>query len=107
PDPFKILEKAKSGKIKPPRLKNTNVPKDVDAIIMKCLATKTDERFQKPSEIVRRLAVFKGKDSKKSEIDDILGRIKARERTATNPCWNCRRPLPYKSKICPHCGEMV
>lgn len=107
PDPFKILERAKSGKIKPPRLKNDAIPKDIDDIIMKCLATKTDERYQKPSEIIRRLAVFKGKDSKKSEIDDIMGRIKARERGVTHLCWNCRRPLPHKSKICPYCGEAV
>ena len=105
PDPFKILEKAKEGKIKPPRLKNVNVPKEIDELIMKCLATQTDERFQKPSEIIRRLTVFKGKEAKKTEIEDIMGRIKARERTTTNPCWNCRRPLPYKSSICPYCGE--
>ncbi len=106
PDPFKILEKAQQRKIRPPRLLNSKIPKVIDEIIMKCLAYKVEERYQKPSEIIRQLATFKGKSSKKTEIEDIMGRIKARERT-TMICWNCRRPLPYKARNCPHCGEPV
>jgi len=105
PDPFKILEKVQEGKIKPPRVRNNRIPKEINEIIMKCLSSKIEDRYQKASEIIRHLAAFKGKDSKKSEIDDILGRIKAREKTTTAECWNCRRPLPLKSKTCPHCGE--
>ncbi len=107
PDPFKILEQAKGGKVKPPRVRNAVIPKEIDEVIMKCLSVKVEERFQRPSEIIRRLAAFKGKDAKKSEIEDIMGRIRARERAMTSPCWNCRRPLPYKAKICPYCGEPV
>jgi len=107
PDPFKILEKAQEGKITPPRLKNNTIPKDIDKIIMKCLATKVEDRYQKASEIIRDISRFKGKDQKKSEIEDIWRRIKARERHASPLCWNCRRPLPYKTKNCPHCGESV
>lgn len=105
PDPFKILEKAKEGKITPPRLKNNRTPKEIDQIIMTCLASNVEDRYQKASEILRDLAKFKGRDSKKTEIDDIWGRIKARERKKTDLCWNCRRPLPYKAKACPYCGE--
>lgn len=104
PDPFKILEKAQQGKIQPPRLKSSGIPKEINDIIMRCLSFKVEERYQRPSEIIRHLAAFKGKESKKSEIEDIWGRIKARER-ATIFCWNCRRPLPFKSKDCPYCGE--
>ncbi|MCK4646361.1 MAG: protein kinase [Candidatus Aminicenantes bacterium] len=107
PDPFKIMEKAQDGKIKPPRVENSKIPKEINEIIMKCLAARPEERYQKASEIIRHLSTFKGKDSKKSEIDDIMGRIKARERTATNLCWNCRRPLPYKAITCPYCGEIA
>lgn len=107
PDPFKILEKAQEGKITPPRLKNNTIPKDIDKIIMKCLATKVEYRYQKASEIIRDISRFKGKDQKKSEIEDIWRRIKARERHVSPLCWNCRRPLPYKTKNCPHCGESV
>jgi serine/threonine protein kinase len=105
PDPFKILEKAKLGKITPPRLKNTQIPKEVDRIIMKCLASKVEERYESPVQIVKDISKFKGKDARKSEIDDIRGRIKARELRKSHQCWNCRRPLPYKAQICPHCGE--
>lgn len=107
PDPFKILEKAKDGKITPPRLKNNKIPKDIDKIIMKCLSPKIEERYQKASEIVKELTKFKGKDADKSELDDILGRIRARERINKKLCWNCRKPLPIKAKKCPHCGEVI
>ncbi len=107
PDPFKILEKAQEGKITPPRLKNNTIPKEIDNIIMKCLANKVEDRYQKASEIIRDISRFKGKDQKKSEIEDIWRRIKARERQSSPLCWNCRRPLPYKTKNCPHCGETV
>jgi serine/threonine protein kinase len=106
PDPFKIMERAQEGKIQPPRLKNNRIPKEINETIMKCLSFKVEERYQRPAEIIRVLAAFKGKESKRSEIEDIWGRIRARERTATN-CWNCRRPLPFKARNCPYCGEAV
>ena len=107
PDPFKILEKAKEGKITPPRLKNSKITKDVEVVILKCLALNPEERYESASEIIRALSTLKSKDQKTSEIEDILGRIRARERSGGELCWNCRRPLPYKSKACPHCGEPV
>lgn len=105
PDPFKILEKSQQGKITPPRLKNSRVPKELDEIIMKCLASKVEERYQKPSEILRALSVLKERDRKVTEIEDILSRIRARDSLRGELCWNCRRPLPYKARNCPRCGE--
>lgn len=107
PDPFKILEKAKKGQITPPRLKNNRIPKQIDQIIMKCLSSNVEERYQRASEIVKNISDFKGKDPVKSEIQDIMGRIRARERNKSDYCWNCRRPLPYKAVNCPYCGEKV
>lgn len=106
-DPFKILERAQKGKIKPPRLMNSKIPKEISEIIMQCLSAKVEERYQKASEIIRHLSAYKGKVSEKSEIEDIWGRIKARERRVTTLCWNCHRPLPHKEKNCPHCGEAI
>ncbi|HRD01092.1 MAG TPA: serine/threonine-protein kinase [Candidatus Saccharicenans sp.] len=107
PDPFKILEKAQQGKITPPRLKNMRVSKEVDNLIMRCLAPRVEDRVQTASEIIRELSRLKGKEEKGSELDDIFARIKAREQRKSDLCWNCRRPLPYKTKICPYCGEKV
>lgn len=107
PDPFKILEKAQQGKITPPRLRNSQVPREIDEIIMKCLASKVEDRYQKPGELIRALSALKGKKEHKSEIEDILTRIRAREEVRTELCWNCRRPLPLKARQCPHCGESV
>jgi serine/threonine protein kinase len=107
PDPFKILEKAKQGKITPPRLKNTSIPKEIDGIIMRCLCSRIEDRYQSPDEIEKEISRFKGKDIKKTEIDDIRRRIQARENRMNHLCWNCRRPLPHKTPQCPYCGEKV
>lgn len=107
PDPFKILEKAQQGKITPPRLKNMRVPKEIDVLIMKCLAPKVEDRIQSAQEIIRELSKIKGQAEKPPELEDIFARIKAREQRTTNLCWNCHRPLPYKAKTCPYCGESV
>lgn len=105
PDPFKILEMAKEGKITPPRLKNNRIPKEIDVIIMKCLSKELEGRYQKASDIIRDLAKFRGEEAKKSDIDDIWGRIRARETKSDKKCWNCRRPLHHKATQCRHCGE--
>jgi serine/threonine protein kinase len=107
PDPFKILEKAQQGRVTPPRIRNSKIPKDIDVIIMKALAPKVEDRYQTAAEIIRDLSLYKGKTPKTSEIEDIMLRIKAREQKTTAVCWNCRRPLPLKSRTCPHCGENV
>jgi eukaryotic-like serine/threonine-protein kinase len=105
PDPFKILEKAQEGKITPPRLKNVRVPREMDELIMRCLAAKPEDRFQRPGDLLKALADMRGEKHHKSEIEDILGRIRARDRAVSDLCWNCRRPLPFRSRHCPHCGE--
>jgi serine/threonine protein kinase len=107
PDPFKILEKAQEGKITPPRLKNMKVPRELDGIIMTCLASKVEDRYQRPYEILRALSDIRGEKHNKSEIEDILGRIRAREQSAAEVCWNCRRHLPPRAKACPYCGEVL
>lgn len=73
---------------------------------MKCLSKKLEDRYQKASDIIRNLAKFKGEDAKKSDIDDIWGRIRAREVKSDKQCWNCRRPLHHKTTQCYHCGEI-
>jgi len=51
------------------------------------------------------LSDIRGEKHRKSEIEDILGRIRAREPSTSEFCWNCRRPLPPRAKACPYCGE--
>ena len=107
PDPFKILEMAQQGKITPPRIKNSRVPREVDAIIMKALAPKIEDRYQTASEIIRDLSLYKGRTPKTSEIDDIMLRIKAREQKTAAFCGNCRRPLaaPVRARPARTAGE--
>ncbi|OGD21154.1 MAG: hypothetical protein A2W03_12895 [Candidatus Aminicenantes bacterium RBG_16_63_16] len=105
PDPFKILEKAQQGKITPPRLRNSKIPREIDEIIMKCLASKVEDRYRKPAELIHALGAMKKRDEKPPEIADMMCRIRARDQAKKEFCWNCRRPLPLKSRSCPHCGE--
>jgi len=107
PDPFKILEKAKEGKITPPKIKNNRISKEIDQVIMKCLSVNKEERYQKAGEIAASLLTLKNRDLKKHEIEDIRGRIKAREERTNEFCWNCRKPLPYKATECPYCKERI
>jgi serine/threonine protein kinase len=107
PDPFKILERAQEGRITPPRLKNMKIPRPLDEIIMKCLDANAEARYQRPAEISHAFAEIRGEKPAKAELDDILGRIRARERCGTEFCWNCRRQLPFRAKACPYCGESV
>jgi serine/threonine protein kinase len=107
PDPFKILEKAQQGRITPPRLRNSRIPRDIDEVIMKCLASKVEDRYQKSAEFIHALARLRKKEEKTTELEDMLVRIRAREQTKGELCWNCRRPLPLKTRYCPHCGESV
>jgi serine/threonine protein kinase len=105
PDPFKILAKAQEGKITPPRMKNPRLPRDLDSVIMTCLAVKVEDRYQRPSEVSRALVALKGEKPEKTDLDDILGRIRARDIAPSAACWNCRRQLPPRTKVCPYCGE--
>ena len=105
PDPFKILEKAQQGKITPPRLKNAKIPREIDEIIMSCLAAKVEDRYRRPAELIQALGALKKRDEKPPEIADMMSRIRARDQAKKELCWNCRRPLPLKSRSCPHCGE--
>ena len=74
---------------------------------MQCLSSQVENRYQTPEEITKEISRFKGKDAKKTEIEDIRRRIQAREGRKNHQCWNCRRPLPYKAAQCPYCGEKV
>ena len=107
PDPFKILEKAQQGQITPPRIRNSRIPRELDEIIMRCLASRVEDRYRRPAELIQAITALKKKDVKTTEIEDILIRIRAREQTKSQLCWNCRRPLPLKSRQCPHCGETI
>jgi serine/threonine protein kinase len=107
PDPFKILEKAQQGRITPPRLKDGRVPREVDEIIMTCLAARAEDRYPSAGDLARTLAEYKGRVPRTSEIEDIMARIRAREQKTASLCWNCRRPLPLKTSHCPHCGESI
>ncbi|RPJ79977.1 MAG: hypothetical protein EHM13_12805 [Acidobacteria bacterium] len=39
------------------------------------------------------------------EIQEIQGRLRARETPPSRFCWQCRKPLHPRADRCPFCGE--
>lgn len=54
-NPFTMLSDLVEGRIKPPRDVNASVPPALEAVIMRCLRTRPDERYQNADELARAL----------------------------------------------------
>jgi serine/threonine-protein kinase len=105
PNPAQIEKLIAQGRCTPPRLRNTQVPREISDIVMKALAPDLGERYQRASELTEDLATALDIDHKATELDDIRKRLKAREVPKKGFCWNCHKPLHARSSTCPFCGE--
>ena len=105
PNPAQIERMVAQGRCTPPRIRNSQIPREVSDIVMKALATDTSERYQRASELLDDLATAADIDHKATQIDDIRKRLKAREAPRKRFCWHCRKPLHARSVACPFCGE--
>ena len=105
PNPAQIEKLIASGRCTPPKLRNTQIPKEISDIVMKALATEVSERYQRAGELLDDLATAGEIDHKETQLDDIRKRLKAREAPKKGFCWNCRKPLHARSASCPFCGE--
>jgi len=105
PNPAQIERLVAQGRCTPPRLRNTQIPRETSDIVMKALAPAVPERYQRASELLEDLATAGDIDHKATELDDIRKRLKAREVPKKGFCWHCRKPLHARSDSCPFCGE--
>jgi serine/threonine-protein kinase len=105
PNPAQIERMVAQGRCTPPRLRNSQIPREISDIIMKALATELGERYQRASEVLDDLATAADIDHKATELDDIRKRLKAREVPKKGFCWHCRKPLHARADSCPFCGE--
>ena len=105
PNPAQIERMVAAGRCTPPKLRNSQIPKEVSDIVMKALATEVAERYQRAGELLDDLATSAEIDHKATELDDIRKRLKAREVPKKGFCWHCRKPLHARSDSCPFCGE--
>jgi serine/threonine protein kinase len=105
PNPAQIERMVAQGRCTPPRIRNTQIPKEISDIVMKALAKDVSERYQRAGELLEDLATALDIDHKATELDDIRKRLKAREVPKRGFCWHCRKPLHARSDQCPFCGE--
>ncbi|MFN7975954.1 MAG: serine/threonine-protein kinase [Acidobacteriota bacterium] len=96
------------GKITPPKLRNTAIPKELSEIVMKALATNVSERYQRAGDLLYDMEKYFGTSEKKRQMDDIRSRLRAREDGSREAaCWNCGKALPRRAMECAHCGVSV
>jgi len=105
PNPAQIERMVAQGRCTPPKLRNTQIPREISDIIMKAIAPDLSARYQRASELLEDLATATDIDHTATELDDIRKRLKAREVPKKGFCWNCRKPLHARSDSCPFCGE--
>jgi serine/threonine protein kinase len=105
PNPAQIERMVAQGRCTPPKIRNSQIPKEVSDIVMKAIAPDLGDRYQRASELLDDLATAAEIDHKATELDDIRKRLKAREPPKKTFCWHCRKPLHARSDSCPFCGE--
>jgi serine/threonine-protein kinase len=105
PNPAQIERMVALGRCTPPKLRNSQVPREISDIVMKAIASDLGGRYQRASELLEDLATASDIDHKATELEDIRKRLKAREVPKKGFCWHCRKPLHARSDTCPFCGE--
>jgi serine/threonine protein kinase len=105
PNPAQIERMVAQGRCTPPKLRNSQVPREISDIVMKAISADLGSRYQRASELLEDLATAGDIDHKATELDDIRKRLKAREVPKKGFCWHCRKPLHARSDTCPFCGE--
>jgi hypothetical protein len=96
---------ALSGRLTRPRERNRAIPVEIDEIIMKALAPMVSDRYQQAEELLDDLGTASEIDRRGSHLEEIRSRLRAREKSSSRFCWNCRKPLHARSASCPFCGE--
>jgi serine/threonine-protein kinase len=104
-NPAQIERLVAQGRCTPPKIRNSQVPREISDIVMKALAPELSERYQRASELLEDLATAADIDHNATELEDIRKRLKARDVPKKGFCWNCRKPLHARSDTCPFCGE--
>jgi serine/threonine-protein kinase len=105
PNPAQIERMVANGRCTPPKLRNSQVPREISDIVMKAISSDLGARYQRASELLEDLATAGDIDHKATELEDIRKRLKAREVPKKGFCWHCRKPLHARSDTCPFCGE--
>jgi serine/threonine protein kinase len=124
PSPADLKRLMQGELVAPPRTRNSKIPKELNDIVMRAMAPAVGERYQRAGELLDDLLAARSKwastlvgrpaatattpsrrPTPGSELQDIQGRLRAREAPASRFCWHCRKPLHSRTDKCPFCGE--
>ncbi len=105
-NPMEIYKRAKVGQFTPLSQKNSLVPPELNRVIMKTLAPDLKDRYAQALDVLSDLEHMSDRNRDySSEMKDIQKRIQARESRTDFTCWNCRKAMGRRVKVCPYCGE--
>src|SRR5262249_32569308 len=130
PSPADLERLYRGDLVSPPRLKNTQIPKRINDIILQAMAPDVGTRYQRASDLLddllaarpaaRRLVTrrtpeargrapgapaARGTPPDAGEMASIQSRLRARETPQPRFCWKCRKALHSRAGRCPFCGE--
>jgi serine/threonine protein kinase len=100
-----------------PRLKNSQIPKSINDIVMRALAPDLGTRYSRARDLMNDVLAARQPAPRKvaarprpvSGGDDAMAgihsRLRSRETPAPGFCWHCRKPLPARCDQCPFCQE--
>jgi len=121
PLPSDIQRLLSGDLVVPPNQRNSRIPRAISDVVMRAMAPATPDRYQKAGDLLEDL--LKARSSRKTapratqadpgrpgpleseRLDDLAGRVRARESPQPRFCWHCRKPLHARSDRCPFCGE--
>ena len=120
------LEKLRRGElVRPPRLRNSSIPKSFNDIVMKAMAPNLTERYRRAGELLADLedhlpsrtgssakptnALAGGErhigTSVQDKVRGIQSNLQTRDTLPARFCWQCHKPLHARTDRCPFCGE--
>jgi len=106
-NPAKLEQLILAGKCTPPKLLNKEIPRDLNNIILRTMAKDIANRYASCFELSQALRHFLGSSQEVTEMAAIKNRILNRQQSPSLPCWNCNRPLPRYTKVCPKCHVKI
>jgi eukaryotic-like serine/threonine-protein kinase len=125
PSPADLQKLMRGELVAPPRARNSRIPRELNDIVMRAMAPAVGERYQRAGALLDDLLAARSKwagtravrtadatptptarsRATAGELQDIQGRLRARETPPARFCWHCRKPLHSRTDHCPFCGE--
>ncbi|HSK10499.1 MAG TPA: serine/threonine-protein kinase [Vicinamibacterales bacterium] len=120
PSPAALQQLMRGNLFPPPRTRNSAIPRELNDIVMRALAPAVSDRYQRAGELLDDLLAARSKwvasragrpvpplrpGPVSPQLQEIQGRLRAREAPVSRFCWQCRKPLHQRADRCPFCGE--